>query len=255
MDTRVLILAGGTGGHVYPALAVARELMDRGGAVFWMGTQAGLEARIIPAAGIKIDWLAISGVRGKGWLAKLNAPFMLLWACLQAGQVLIRRKPAVVLGMGGFVAGPGGLMSWVLRIPLIVHEQNRVPGTTNRWLARFARVVLEAFPGSFDRSVGAICTGNPLRQELTALPRVVKAPAAGALNLFVLGGSQGASILNTTVPDVIANLPGRINVWHQTGQAMRAQTQARYDQKGIVARVEAFIENMDEAYQLRPCFR
>jgi UDP-N-acetylglucosamine--N-acetylmuramyl-(pentapeptide) pyrophosphoryl-undecaprenol N-acetylglucosamine transferase len=250
VDKRVLILAGGTGGHVYPALAVAKELIDRGSPVSWIGTRTGLEARVIPAEGIEIDWLSVSGVRGKGWLAKLMSPLMLVRACLQAARILLKRRPAVVLGMGGFVSGPGALVSRMFRIPLIVHEQNRVPGTTNRWLAKVARVVLEAFPGSFDRSIGATCTGNPLRRELTALPpRTLKDAGDGSTKVLVLGGSQGASVLNTIVPEAIAGFTGPISVLHQAGQAMQRETRDRYDHWGVAARVEAFIDNMAAAYE------
>ena len=169
MGARVMILAGGTGGHVYPALAVAEELRTQDHTVTWMGTRAGLEARVVPEAGIAMEWLAVAGVRGKGWASRWKAPFMLVRACFQAWRILRRVRPAVVLGMGGFVSGPGGLMAKLMGIPLVLHEQNRVPGTTNRWLARWASVVLEAFPGSFPVIVGARCTGNPLRREIAVL--------------------------------------------------------------------------------------
>lgn len=151
MAPRIMILAGGTGGHIFPALAVAEELRSRGCELRWMGTKAGMEARLVPAAGIAIDWLAVSGFRGKGLSSKLQAPFKLLLACWQAGLILRRFKPDLVLGMGGFVAGPGGLMSRLMGIDLVIHEQNRIPGTTNRLLAKWAGKVLEAFPGSFPR--------------------------------------------------------------------------------------------------------
>ena len=164
MGTRVMILAGGTGGHVYPALAVAQELLSGGHEVVWMGTRTGLEGRVVPAAGIPMEWLEVSGIRGKGWRSKLAAPFMLARAFWQALAVLRRIRPKVVLGMGGFVSGPGGLVARWLGIPLVLHEQNRVPGTTNRLLARRAAVLLEAFPGSFPGQLGARCIGNPLRR-------------------------------------------------------------------------------------------
>ena len=164
MSKRIVIMAGGTGGHVFPALAVAETLIEKGWKVSWLGTRQGLEGRVIPERNIEIDWLSVAGVRGKGGLAKITAGFLLIKACLQALKILRQRKPDVVLGMGGFVAGPGGLMAKLLGIPLIIHEQNRVPGTTNRLLARMANQVLEAFPGSFNKKIKAKFTGNPLRK-------------------------------------------------------------------------------------------
>jgi UDP-N-acetylglucosamine--N-acetylmuramyl-(pentapeptide) pyrophosphoryl-undecaprenol N-acetylglucosamine transferase len=248
MGARVMILAGGTGGHVYPALAVARELLAEGREVVWMGTRAGLEARVVPAAGIPMEWLSVSGIRGKGWRSKLAAPFMLARACLQALGILRRVRPNVVLGMGGFVSGPGGLMARVLGVPLVLHEQNRVPGTTNRWLARWADVVLEAFPDSFPAGVGARCTGNPLRREIAALQRETRTPPNNPPNILVVGGSLGAKALNETVPEALAAAGLPVRVLHQTGAAMRAETESRYAKNGIDARVEPFVENMAEAY-------
>jgi UDP-N-acetylglucosamine--N-acetylmuramyl-(pentapeptide) pyrophosphoryl-undecaprenol N-acetylglucosamine transferase len=250
MARRIMILAGGTGGHVFPALAVADDLLERGHELFWMGTKKGLEARLIPAKGISIDWLSVTGLRGKSWAARLKAPFMLLLACGQAARILMRRKPDVVLGMGGFVAGPGALMAWLLRIPLVIHEQNRIPGTTNRLLARRARKVLEAFPKSFETSVGAVWTGNPLRRVLTEMPPSGRRRWNDAVHLLVLGGSQGAQILNQTVPKAVAKLQGaQIEVVHQSGPVMQAETEQLYQSLETDARVEAFIEDMALAYQ------
>jgi UDP-N-acetylglucosamine--N-acetylmuramyl-(pentapeptide) pyrophosphoryl-undecaprenol N-acetylglucosamine transferase len=250
MGARILILAGGTGGHVYPALAVAHELLADGHEVVWMGTRAGLEARVVPAAGIPVEWLSVSGLRGKGWRNKLAAPFMLARACLQALGILRRVRPAVVLGMGGFVSGPGGLMARLLGIPLVLHEQNRIPGTTNRWLARWASVVLEAFPDSFPAKVGARCTGNPLRREIAALHGKVanEGEETPATRLLVVGGSLGAKALNEAMPSAIAAAGLPLEIRHQTGAAMRDDTAARYAEAGIEARVDAFVEDMAEAY-------
>jgi UDP-N-acetylglucosamine--N-acetylmuramyl-(pentapeptide) pyrophosphoryl-undecaprenol N-acetylglucosamine transferase len=248
MGARVMIMAGGTGGHVYPALAVARELSSRGHEVVWMGTRSGLEARVVPVAGLPVEWLSVSGLRGKGWTAKLRFPFMLAKACLQALLILRRVKPDVVLGMGGFVSGPGGLMARLLDIPLVLHEQNRIPGTTNRWLARRAQAVLEAFPESFGPKVAARCTGNPVREEIVTLRREVGAGWDEPLKILVLGGSQGARALNDIVPEALARVDMPIRVFHQTGEAMRAKTAVRYAQSRMSARVEAFVEDMAEAY-------
>jgi UDP-N-acetylglucosamine--N-acetylmuramyl-(pentapeptide) pyrophosphoryl-undecaprenol N-acetylglucosamine transferase len=248
MTRKIMILAGGTGGHVYPALAVARELISRGHQVVWMGTRAGLEARVVPSAGIPMEWLTVAGLRGKGWRSKLSAPFMLAKALLQAARILRRIRPDAVLGMGGFVSGPGGLMARLMGIPLVLHEQNRIPGTTNRWLASWAGVVLEAFPGSFLPKIGARCTGNPLRREISGLKKPPAAEGAGPLRILVLGGSLGALVLNQRVPLALAKLDRPIRVFHQTGEAMRQETAALYGQLGVEARVEAFVDDMAEAY-------
>ncbi len=155
----ILIMAGGTGGHVFPALAVAEQLQAQGWPVVWLGTRLGLEARVVPPTGIPVYWIRVKGLRGKGVLRVLTAPFMLVWALLQVVVVLLKVRPAAVLGMGGYTTGPGGLMAWLLRRPLIIHEQNSVAGMTNRWLAPLANPVLEAFPGSLEN---AVHTGNPV---------------------------------------------------------------------------------------------
>lgn len=251
MNRRIVIMAGGTGGHVFPALAVAEELRQRGWQVSWLGTANGLEAKVVPANGIDIDWLAVAGFRGKQLWSKLSAGFRLLQACLQARSILKRRKPAVVLGMGGFVAGPGGLMAKWLGLPLVIHEQNRVPGTTNRWLVKLAaKRVLEAFPGSFNDKVGAICTGNPLRSGFSGgEARQGWTPDCGRpLHLLVLGGSQGAKVLNETVPMALAGFSD-CQIRHQTGAAMRDQVDAQYRQLGSDAEVFAFIDDMATTYQ------
>lgn len=244
-----MILAGGTGGHVFPALAVAERLRQSGCEVSWMGTQAGLEAKVVPAAGIPIDWIAAAGVRGKSWGQRLLAPWLLMRACCQAGRILLRRKPHVALGMGGYVAAPGGLMAWLLRCPLVIHEQNRIPGTTNRILARLAKAVLEAFPGSFPKETNAAWTGNPLRDRIAALADKPRSGTdGGSLHLLVLGGSLGAKALNELLPEAVAAAGVPLEIWHQTGQSAQEETRARYAEKGINARVEAFIEDMAAAY-------
>src|SRR5690606_18190645 len=165
----VMIMAGGTGGHVFPGLTVADVLRERGRAVVWLGTRRGLEARVVPQHGIDIEWISVAGLRGKGLRGMLTAPFLAAFAVWQALAVLRRRKPSAVLGMGGFVSGPGGLAAWLTRRPLVIHEQNAVAGTTNRWLARFATRVFEAFPASFPPGVRAEHVGNPVRRSIAAL--------------------------------------------------------------------------------------
>jgi UDP-N-acetylglucosamine--N-acetylmuramyl-(pentapeptide) pyrophosphoryl-undecaprenol N-acetylglucosamine transferase len=248
-------MAGGTGGHVFPALAVAELLLEKGWQVSWLGTQKGLESRVIPESGIEIDLLSVAGVRGKGLTAKITAIFMLFKACLQAMKILRKRKPDVVLGMGGFVAGPGGLMAKLLGLPLIIHEQNRIPGTTNRLLARLANQVLEAFPGSFNEKVKAKCTGNPLRKQFLTVLESGRQLSEKEVRILIFGGSQGAQILNETVPEAIAefqksNLATQsMQIRHQTGAAMLSRVESRYKDLGIKAETNAFIDDMVAAYQ------
>lgn len=248
MVQRIVIMAGGTGGHVFPALAVAEYMREQGWEVSWLGTQQGLESRVVPEHGIAIDWLSVAGFRGKGLLAKVSAVFGLLKACGQAFMILKQRKPQVVLGMGGFVAGPGGLMAKLLGIPLVIHEQNKVPGTTNRLLSKLTGTVLEAFQGSFKANVGAIWTGNPLRKELIQLVKHDSEAATREFRILIIGGSQGAAILNTTVPKALAQM-SNIAIKHQTGKAMLAAVQAEYQQLGVNTEVSAFITDMAAAYQ------
>ena len=248
MGKRIVIMAGGTGGHVFPALAVALTLKEQGWQVSWLGTHKGLESRVVPEKGIDIDWLSVSGIRGKGLLSKLSAAVKLLIACIQAVKVLMQRKPDVVLGMGGFVAGPGGLMAKVLRIPLVIHEQNRVPGTTNKILARMAKQVLEAFPGSFPKDTNAICTGNPLRSDIAEMPVKATKEAGTKLKILVLGGSQGAQVLNQIVPEAIAALEF-VEVKHQSGVAMQTGVAGQYRALNIEASVSVFIDDMASTYQ------
>lgn len=248
MNKRIVIMAGGTGGHVFPALAVAQLLAEKDWQVSWLGTQKGLESRVVPENGIVIDWLSVAGVRGKGILSKITAVFMLVKACYQAAMILRQRKPAVVLGMGGFVAGPGGLMAKLLGIPLVIHEQNRVPGTTNRLLSHIANRVLEAFPDSFKKTVNAQCTGNPLRKPFLNLPDRQGKPEGKPVNLLIVGGSQGAQVLNECVPEAVSKLT-HVQVRHQSGSAMRDQVDSRYKALAIKAEVDAFIGDMVSAYQ------
>jgi UDP-N-acetylglucosamine--N-acetylmuramyl-(pentapeptide) pyrophosphoryl-undecaprenol N-acetylglucosamine transferase len=248
----VLIMAGGTGGHVFPALAVADELSARGVPVSWLGTRRGLEARVVPAAGYTLSSIRVSGLRGKGLLRRLFAPFMLALAVFQSLVILLRLRPGSVLGMGGFASGPGGLVAWLLRCPLVIHEQNSVAGLTNRLLAPLARHVLEAFPGSLPAARHAIHTGNPVRSAIAALPDPTQRLSghAGALRLLVIGGSLGARALNQVVPQAVARLPlnDRPLIHHQTGPADEADVREHYRELDNEARVEAFVEDMAAAY-------
>lgn len=248
MSTRVLIMAGGTGGHVFPALAVAHELRRRGHEVFWMGAPDSFESRTVPAHGYPMEYVRIGGLRGKGALTLLAAPLRLLRALLQAWTILSRLRPQVVLGMGGFASGPGGLAAWLRRIPLVIHEQNAAPGLTNRLLARVARPVLQAFPDTF---AGARTVGNPVREgfaELSA-PAERLQDAARTPRLLVLGGSQGARALNERVAHSLARIPveRRPQVRHQAGRTLDVAQRA-YREAGVEARIDAFIDDMPGAY-------
>ena len=248
----ILVMAGGTGGHVYPALAVARALQKESQEVVWLGTHRGLESRVVPAAGIDIEWISITGVRRKGVLAMLVAPIQVARAFAQALRVIIRRRPAAVLGMGGFVSGPGGLAAWLTGRPLVIHEQNAAAGLTNRLLARLARVVLQAFPGSFNDLANVETVGNPVREDIAAVPEPgSRYPGReGPLRLLVLGGSQGALALNKTVPAALALLAADIRpvVRHQCGERTIDAARAAYDGSGIDVELTAFIDDMASAY-------
>jgi UDP-N-acetylglucosamine--N-acetylmuramyl-(pentapeptide) pyrophosphoryl-undecaprenol N-acetylglucosamine transferase len=248
----VLIMAGGTGGHVFPALAAARVLRERGYEPVWLGTHRGLEAKLVPPQKIDIEWISVSGLRGKGITTWLTAPFRLSLAIWQSLQVMRRRRPKVVLGAGGFVSGPGGVAAWLTRRPLVIHEQNAVAGMTNRLLARFARRVLEAFPSSFPASARAERVGNPVRREISAIPAPAQRFAArdGALRLLVFGGSQGAARLNAVVPAALATLDPSIRpfVIHQAGERHLEQARELYAKHNVQADVRAFIDDMAEAY-------
>lgn len=248
----ILIMAGGTGGHVFPALAVAEELRSAGHPVVWLGTQAGLEARVVPAAGLPMAWVRVRGLRGKGFLHALTAPFMLLGALLQAGGILRRLRPRAVLGMGGFVTGPGGFMAWLLRRPLLIHEQNSIAGLTNRLLAPLATRVMEAFPGSLPARLRPLATGNPVRGAITRIapPAARFAGRAGPMRLLVLGGSLGAQALNDLLPQALARSAAalRPQVRHQAGVRNLDSARASYARAGVTAEVVPFIEDMAEAY-------
>jgi len=248
----ILVMAGGTGGHVYPALAVARALQNESQEVVWLGTQRGLESRVVPESGIDIEWISVRGLRRKGVLALIIAPIQLTWALLQALLVIFRRRPAAVLGMGGFVSGPGGVAAWLMRRPLVIHEQNAAAGLTNRLLARLARVVLQAFPGSFNSSADVETVGNPVREDIAAVPEPgARYPGRqGPLRLLVLGGSQGALALNKTVPAALGLLPEAIRpvVRHQCGERTIETARNAYAGNGIDVELMPFIDDMASAY-------
>lgn len=244
----LLIMAGGTGGHIMPGLAVAQEMKTRGWRVLWLGHPDRMEGRLVPPQGYELIPLRFSGVRGKGPAALLKLPFSLLSACWQARAALRRVRPDVVLGMGGYVAFPGGVMASMRHIPLVVHEQNAIAGTANRWLAKLASKVLVGFPGALP---GAVMVGNPVRLAFTDKPAAAQRYAArqGPLRLLVVGGSLGAAVLNNTVPEALALLPaeGRPVVRHQAGDKHLDHLKAAYATAGVQASCVAFIDDMAQA--------
>jgi UDP-N-acetylglucosamine--N-acetylmuramyl-(pentapeptide) pyrophosphoryl-undecaprenol N-acetylglucosamine transferase len=256
-----LIMAGGTGGHVMPALAVAESLRGEGWRVVWLGTREGMEARLVSERGFEMAWVDFAGVRGKGVLSLALLPLRILRAFWQALRAIRRIRPNVVAGLGGYVAFPGGMMASLLNKPLAIHEQNAVAGMTNRVLACLADRVLLGLPGAFanpvDRpipcgKVAAEWVGNPVRAEIAALPEPTQryAGRAGPLRMLVVGGSLGAQALNETVPLALALLPAeaRPEVRHQAGARNIEALKANYAAAGVAAECLAFIDDMAAAY-------
>jgi UDP-N-acetylglucosamine--N-acetylmuramyl-(pentapeptide) pyrophosphoryl-undecaprenol N-acetylglucosamine transferase len=246
---KVLIAAGGTGGHIFPALALAKEVLAmEGGVVAWLGTKKGLEAKIIPVERIKLRYIWVWGVRGNGVLVKLASPFKILVAIVQSVLIMLQFKPNVILGMGGFVSGPAGIAAWLLRIPLVIHEQNSIAGLTNKILARFASVVLQGFPQSFKNLPKAVFTGNPVRKEIS--PKNSHIRASRHFKILIIGGSRGAAVFNKILPGAIASssCAQQISVWHQTGDDLYKPL-AEDAYKGVQAvRIDTFITDMAAAY-------
>lgn len=265
---RIVVMAGGTGGHVFPALAVANELRARGVEVSWLGTRLGLEAEVVPDAGFPIDYVHVAGLRGKGVISLLSAPLKLLSALFQSLKILHHRNPAAVLGMGGYVTGPGGLAAWLSRRPLLIHEQNARAGLTNRLLRPMAKCVMEAFPHTFVSGARVLHTGNPLRKAFLETTRLEKAVGENAasdsretqtrevhkpIHLLVVGGSLGAAHLNAVVPSTLAKLDAaeRPEVWHQTGKQNFEATCGLYEAAGVMTdsvNLVPFIDDMAAAY-------
>lgn len=251
---RLMVMAGGTGGHVFPGLAVAHYLQSQGWDIRWLGTADRMEAQLVPKHGIEIEYIRISGLRGKGVKALIAAPIRIIKAIFQARRIMKRYQPDAVLGMGGYVSGPGGVAAWSCGIPVVLHEQNGIAGLTNRWLSKIAKRVLQAFPGAF---ANAPVVGNPVRDDVLAL----EAPAErlkgreGAVRVLVIGGSQGARILNHTMPVVAGLLGERVTIWHQAGKGSESDTKLRYQNefsKNSVKseyKVTEFINDIAQAYQ------
>ncbi|PYC00586.1 undecaprenyldiphospho-muramoylpentapeptide beta-N-acetylglucosaminyltransferase [Pseudomonas protegens] len=249
MGANVLIMAGGTGGHVFPALACAREFQARGYSVHWLGTPRGIENELVPAAGLPLHLINVTGLRGKGKLSLLKAPFVLIKAVLQARRIIRQLKPVCVLGFGGYVTGPGGVAAKLSGVPVIVHEQNAVAGTANRLLVPLAARVCEAFPDTFGASDSRRTTGNPVRTELFLdTPR--EALAGRKVRLLILGGSLGAEPLNKLLPEALAQVAPELRpeVFHQAGKNHDEVTAERYRAVGVEAQVQPFIKDMAQAY-------
>ncbi len=251
----VLVMAGGTGGHVFPALSVADELRARGATINWLGTGRGIENRLVPAANIPLHLIKVEGVRGRGVIGLLKAPFLILYALLQAVRIIRQINPDVVLGFGGFASGPGGLAAKMLGKPLVIHEQNAVAGTTNRLLAKVANKVLAAFPHAFGSAGREQVVGNPVRTQIKNIASVQarfdeRAQQKMPLQLLVVGGSLGAKAINELLPKTLAELSvaSRPVVWHQTGKGHAEATTSLYMQHQVNAKVTEFIDDMAAAY-------
>jgi UDP-N-acetylglucosamine--N-acetylmuramyl-(pentapeptide) pyrophosphoryl-undecaprenol N-acetylglucosamine transferase len=248
----VLIMAGGTGGHIFPGLAVAESLHRNGVAVRWLGATGAMEGQRVPAAGIELDTVDIAGLRGKGISRWLLMPWRLLRAVYQAFSIMGARRPACAISFGGYAAGPGGLAAMLRGVPLLVHEQNRVPGLTNRVLSKFAKIALQAFPGTWPESLHARTCGNPVRQQLVSVepPDQRMSGRTGVLRLLVTGGSQGARFLNRLLPAALELMQTgeRPEVRHQAGRGWIDETRGYYRKAGVEAEVSEFIDDMAGAY-------
>ena len=248
---KLMIMAGGTGGHVMPALAVAQSLEKKGVEVFWMGSEGGLESKLVPEAGLELDLIKVKGLRHSGWLRKVMMPIMLTQACFQALIIILKRKPDALLGMGGFVSGPGGLVAGLLRKPLLIHEQNSVAGLTNKWLSRFASRVLTGFPKTkgIDETEWV---GNPVRDAIVDIepPEQRLSEREDSFHVLVLGGSQGAEIFNTQLPGLFFDAQiQHLEVHHQSGTGKSKSVKDAYQRCGIKAEVLEFIDDMANEYR------
>ncbi len=249
----LLVMAGGTGGHIFPGLAVAEELAAKGWNIHWLGTEKRMEAQLVPQHGFAISFINIAGVRNKSWQTLLKTPFYLIQSVLQSIKVIRKVNPDVVLGMGGYASAPGGFAAWLLGKPLVLHEQNAVAGLSNRFLARLATKVLSAFPEAFKSAINYQVIGNPLRKDIIASEVNVSENPASSKKVLVVGGSLGAQVLNETVPKAMNQIKVQnINVWHQTGKGNQERVLASYQEYGLAndkVKVTEFIDNMAEAYQ------
>ncbi|MFA0413642.1 undecaprenyldiphospho-muramoylpentapeptide beta-N-acetylglucosaminyltransferase [Vibrio renipiscarius] len=247
-NKRLMVMAGGTGGHVFPGLAVAKKLQQQGWEIRWLGTADRMEAELVPKHGIEIDFIKVKGLRGQGIARLIKAPFQIINAIMQAKAHMKAWQPDAVLGMGGYVSGPGGIAAWLLGIPVVLHEQNAVAGLTNQWLSKIAKKVFQAFPGAF---ADAQVVGNPVREDVVALtdPKVRFAERSGPIRILVMGGSQGARILNQTMPQVMAALGEGYQVVHQAGKNSQQEVAAAYQAQQVTqAETTEFIDDVAGAY-------
>ncbi len=243
-----MVMAGGTGGHVFPGLAVAKQLQSQGWEIRWLGTADRMEADLVPKHGIEIDFIKVKGLRGQGITRLIKAPFQIVNAILQAKAHMKQWQPDAVLGMGGYVSGPGGIAAWLLGIPVVLHEQNAVAGLTNQWLSKIAKKVFQAFPGAFPN---AEVVGNPVREDVVAIqqPEARLANRDGKIRILVMGGSQGAQILNRTLPEAMAKLGEQFEIRHQAGKNNRDEVAQAYQTNQVQnAQVTEFIDDVAEAY-------
>jgi len=248
----IMIMAGGTGGHIFPALSVADYLKAEGWNVVWLGARGGMEAQVVPPRGYTMAWIRFSGVRGKGFLPIALLPIYLLVAFWQSARAIFLHRPDVMLGMGGYTAFPAGMMGAFFNRPLVIHEQNSVAGLSNRVLAKVADRILVAFPDAFGKSTAAIWTGNPVRTEIAGLgsPEARYAGRSGRLKLLVIGGSRGAQVLNDVVPQALALMPEntRPSVTHQSGVAHLEALRTNYRKVGVEAELVPLIDDMAACY-------
>lgn len=243
---KIMIMAGGTGGHVYPALAVARVLKSNGHEVFWLGSVGGMENKIVAANGIHMENINIKGLRGNGILSWLKAPFKLVSSLIQSINIIKKHQPDSVLGMGGFVTGPGGLAARLSGVPIVLHEQNATVGLTNKLLQPISNKVLQAFPNSF-KGENITTVGNPVRKDIEDI--VTKTKINNPLHILVIGGSLGAQIFNEIIPELMAEIGSKITVCHQTGANKLESTKTRYAELNVDdSQVVEFIEDMSGAY-------
>lgn len=245
---KIVIMAGGTGGHVFPGLAVAEHLKNEGWQVSWLGTAERMEATLVPKYGYEIDFIDIAGVRGNGFKRLLMAPLRIIKSILQARQILKKRQVDCVLGMGGFASGPGGIAAWLLGVPVIVHEQNAVAGLTNRILAYFSKRLLMGFSGAFQNEK-AVLVGNPVRQTLLNLAAKKISEQNKTVKLLIVGGSLGAKVLNDLLPEVLTRFDcSQINVIHQSGKGHYQKLLAQYQKVNLHVEVQEFIDDMEKSY-------
>lgn len=246
----VMIVAGGTGGHVFPGIAVANALKQQNCKVIWLGTKRGLDASLVPKQGIEFHSISMVALRGKNLLHQLTIPFRLAKSIYQALIVILKTKPDTILGMGGYVTAPAGIAAWILRKKLIIHEQNAIAGMANRYLSKIANKVLEAFPDTFTKTSSVLTVGNPVRKEIVDLPAPEQrfANREGKLKVLVIGGSLGAQAINFAMPLVLSALQSKIQLRHQTGKSNFEMTRVEYEKLNLNVDVSEFIDDMADAY-------